>query len=223
MKLTDEWLYENLPKVEKVIVDGIPEQPDIPFCLSERYQCRMKKLLHQSRYPKLNYRYMKTGGRVAAILLLCAGITCISAIGTRAVEELRVELINRAEYKDHAIEYYDVTGEGKIKYLIYVPEGYEMLYEDKNDDGYAAEYRSQSDEDKHIVYAAWVISDSAGYLLDTESIYTEYVTVRNQEIQIGYKEDGMICCSWQEDGAMYFLDATDLEKEDVLKMIREIE
>lgn len=220
MKLTDEWLYENLPKVEKMIVDGIPEQPDIPFCLSERYQCRMKKLLHQSRYPKLNYRYMKTGGRVAAILLLCAGITCISAIGTRAVEELRVELISRAEYKDHAIEYYDVTGKAKIKYLTYVPEGYKIIDRDEQDNSYWAEYENHSGE--LIAYTVWVLSDSAGYLLDTEFVSIEYVTIRNQKVQIGYKEDGMICCSWQEDGSMYFLDATGLEKEETIKMIQEI-
>ena len=158
---------------------------------------------------------------MAAILVLCAGITCVSAVGTGAVEELRVELISRTEYEDHAIEYYDVIGEGKIKYLTYVPEGYEIIDQAEQNDSYWVEFENSSGE--LIVYTVWVISDSAGYLLDTEFVSTEYVTVRDQEIQIGYKEDGMICCSWQEDGSMYFLDATGLEKEEVIQMIREIE
>ena len=32
----------------------------------------------------------------------------------------------------------------------------------------------------------------------------------------------MICCSWQEEGSMYFLDATGLEKEEAIKMIKGI-
>lgn len=221
MVLTDEWLYEHLPEAEKVIMDELPDQPEVLFCLSERYQRRVKRLLRQSRYPKLHYRYMKTGGRVAAILVLCGGITCVSAVGTRAVEELRVELISRTEYEDHAIEYYDVTGEGKIKYLTYVPEGYEIIDQAEQNDSYWVEFENSSGE--LIAYTVWVISDSAGYLLDTEFVSIEYVTVRDQKIQIGYKEDGMICCSWQEDGSMYFLDATGLEKEEVIQMIRGIE
>ena len=220
MKLTDEWLYENLPKAENVIINKIPDQPDLSFCPSERYRRRMKRLLRQSRHPRLNYRYMKTGGRAAAILVLCMGITGISAVGIGAVEELRVKLISRTEYADHAIEYYDVTGEGKIKYLTYVPEGYEMIDQDEQDNSYWADYENCSGE--FIAYTVWVISDSAGYLLDTEFVSTESVTIRNHEVQIGYKEDGMICCSWQEEGSMYFLDATGLEKEEAIKMIKGI-
>ena len=98
----------------------------------------------RGRHPRLNYRYMKTGGRAAAILVLCMGITGISAVGIGAVEELRVKLISRTEYADHAIEYYDVTGEGKIKYLTYVPEGYEMIDQDEQDNSYWAEYENCS-------------------------------------------------------------------------------
>ena len=140
--------------------------------------------------------------------------------GHEHLEELRVELISRAEYKDHAIEYYDVTGKAKIKYLTYVPEGYKIIDRDEQDNSYWAEYENHSGE--LIAYTVWVLSDSAGYLLDTEFVSIEYVTIRNQKVQIGYKEDGMICCSWQEDGSMYFLDATGLEKEETIKMIQEI-
>lgn len=222
MKITDEWLYENIPKVEKKMLDKIPDQPEMPFRPSKRYERRMKRLLRQSRHPKMNYRYMKTSGRIAAMVVLCLGIAGASAFGIRAIEPLRMAVAERIVYDDRVVEYYSVTGEGTIKYLTYVPEGYEMVDEDELGENYYW-VRYENSFGNFIVYDVWVMRDGDVVSRDTEFVETEEVVVGNRVVQIGYKDSGLIRCSWEEDNALYTLEGKYVEKEELLQMISSAE
>lgn len=218
MKTTDEWLYVYMPKAENALLHEIPDQLEIPFQPSEKFNRRIKRLIRQSRYPRIHYRFMNMTSRVAVVLALCLVLVGASAKGLKATEPLRMEVKERIWHDDYVEEHYSVTGEGEIKYLTYVPEGYELVSED---DGYDAIY--EDNLGYQIVYSVWIMSDGATVMRDTEFIETERVVIRERNVLIGYKENGWICCSWEEDNALYFLNAEDLEKDELLRMISGIE
>lgn len=219
MKITDEWLYEQMPKVEKAILDEIPDQPELPFQPSAKFEKRMKRLIRQSRHPRMHFRYMKKTGRIAAVVVLGAVITGAATFGVKATEPMRMEIMDQTWHEDYVEEHYHVTGEGRVKYLTYIPEGYELVEEDK--DAYWAEYQNASGD--KIEYNVWVLSDGASVTRDTEFERVEYVELRGTTIEIGYKDTGWINCSWKEDNALYFLGADNLEKEELIEMISGIE
>lgn len=219
MKITDEWLYEYMPKVEKAILDEVADQPDLPFEPSEKFERKMKRLIRQSRYPKMHFRYMKKTERVAAAIVLMGIITGAATFGVKATEPMRMEIMDRIWHRDYVEEYYSVTGDGRVKYLTYIPEGYELVKEDK--DIYWAEYQNASGD--KIEYNVWVLSDGAGVTRDTEFEHVEYVKLRGTTVEIGYKDTGWIICFWEEDNALYCFGADNLEKEDLIKMISNIE
>lgn len=221
MKTTDEWLYEYMPKAENALLDEIPDQPEIPFQPSEKFNRRMKRLIRQSRYPRMHSRFMNMTGRVAVVLVLCLVLAGASAKGLKATEPLRMEVTERIWHDDYVEEHYSVTGEGEIKYLTYVPEGYELVSEDETEGDYGVTY--EDDLENRIVYCVWIMIDGATVMRDTEFIETEKVVIRERDVLIGYKENGWICCSWEEENALYFLDAEDLGKDELIKMISGIE
>lgn len=221
MKITDEWLYEQMPKAEKAILDEVPDQPELPFEPSEKFERRMKRLIRQSRHPKMYFRHMNRAGRVAAMFVVGIMIIGAMTLGTKATEPLRIEIKEQIWHEGSVEEYYSVTGEGRIKYLTYVPDGYEKLYEEEIEGSYGTEYENIFG--KKIGYSVWILSDGSGTLRDTEFERVEYVEMRGTTIEIGYKDTGWVNCYWIEDNAIYLLDTQDVDKEELLKMISSIE
>lgn len=120
MRVTDEWLKLYLMKVEKAILEEIPDQPKLPFELSSKFKRRMKHLIRQSRHPGRKKYFMTIAGGAAAAVALFVLVMTMTEQNAVATKELSKD-ITVAVVDEYAPYYYlDEAGEWSgfdIEYL----------------------------------------------------------------------------------------------------------
>lgn len=201
IEVTDEYLYNIMPKVADLMIKDIQDDPELPFEPSAQFEKKIKKLIRKSKHPKLYRAMSRKLSKVAVFALLIVGIGAALAVIAQATEELRMKIKERIVQEDAVIEYFDVSGQGYVKHLTYIPEGYELVKE--NPDVYMAEYKNA--EGDEITYDAWILDDSTMIQRDIEFIAEKEMSIRNHNIYFGYKENGKVQVSWYEDNVFYLI------------------
>lgn len=215
IEITDEYLYKIMPKVAELMLEDVPEIPDMPFKPSLEFEKKMKKLIRKSKRPGWIKVMNRKLSRVACLALCIIAIGVVLSVSVLANESLRMKLKEQIVMEDSVMEYFDVSGEGVIKHLTYIPEGYELIFEDK--DFYRAEY--QNVDGDQIILDAWKIEDGAVVLRDTEFVYSETKIINGNEAIFGYKEDGVLKVSWYRENVFYQLYIDSLPEEEVVTII----
>lgn len=215
VEITDEYLYKMMPKVTQLMYADVPDEPEMPFESSLEFEKKMKGLIRKNKRAEwvkhMNHRFTRT----ACVALALVGAGAILSVSVLANETVRMKITEQIVMDDGVMEYFEVSGEGVIKHLTYIPEGYELTYEDK--EFYRAEY--QNVDGDQIILDAWKIEEGMVVLRDTEFVSEETKIINNNEVIFGYKEDGVLKVNWYGENVFYQLYIDDLLEEEVVTII----
>ncbi len=224
IRVDDEFLYRYMPELEEKIIKAYPDDRDLTHEFSESFEKKAEKFLKRVRQKERYGIPIRTGARAAAsIALMLISITMISVhtdalsmerIKERFYEYTQVIRKGETEKRYHAAE--EAVGEFVPLYPAYVPEGYELKIEDR-DDSY--------------LFLSYENSENVGFIIDQEQVKdgmvvgedNEYVREEKAEIlgyegRICYKEDGTVHIWWESENTLYLAGANSFGKEELLKI-----
>lgn len=85
IEITDDLLYELVPKAEKLLLYHMPHEKELNYIFSKNFEKKMKKLIEENS----DKYFIKSFKKIAAIFLI---ITSIILTTVMSVEALRVKM-----------------------------------------------------------------------------------------------------------------------------------
>ena len=223
--MTDEMLYKYVPIAAEELLKQYKNCNNMPFQPSQSFEKRMKRLLRQSHYPKLHFKYMHNVGRVAAIIVLCIALAVATTFSLKAAQEIKIRLKDQVYHDGYVEQHYSVSGEGEVKYFTYVPEGYEEEYTNRSDTGYIQEYVNK--QGHVIAVMVTKVTDGMTFVSNTDftSEYDINIECEMETVvcHVGIRESGMVSYIWYMDGVMYDVSSNGLTDEEISEMILSLE
>lgn len=218
IKITDEYLYEIMPKVEQQMLDEYLNRTELPFEPSRQFEKKIKRLIKKSKRPKRYHAVHSNLSRVAVLALVIIGIGIALAASVQATEGLRMKIKEQIFQEDAVVERFEINGEGIMKYMTHIPDGYKLVEEQP--DNYMAVYE---DEKGNIIkFYVRELDSSSVVLKDTEFKNETGVMVDDREVLIGIKEDGTVRSYWYDDNMFYIIMADALSEEALVEIIKNI-
>lgn len=202
-EVTDEILYESCKNVEKHLLNQLPDEKDLNYSFSNRFQRKMKKLIkYESRSKLVNtvYKYSK---KVAVILVITTiGLFTI----TMSVEALRSQLFEVVrEVYDKFTSYIFTTdinySEEEFDILLpkYLPEGFEEIDRKESFQEMIIVYKNNYGEEVTYHYFSIINGEVS---IDTEDIKSEKIIVN--DLEANYIEKGSLSkLTWHDDKYFY--------------------
>lgn len=196
------------------------DENDIDFTFSERFNKRMKKLIHSQK--KVYYGFVNTAFKRVAVICVTF-LTIIATAGSaEAIREPITKLINYV-FDNHTD--YIFTGYTKDKiteeHTVKIPDGFEQTNITKSVFSITTEYKNDSGD--VIEFSQITTKNSSGYSIDNEHGEIETKTVG--EIEIIYKKayDNQLAL-WTKYGYVFEISCFgDIDYETIENMIKSFE
>lgn len=220
MKITDDFLYESMPKVEHEILNIIPDGHEIEHKFSWKFKRKMKIIIKdQSRTPEIKALIMRMR-KITAIFIITniivfGGIMSVEAYRTKffsMIKEAWLELTSIVFLSDDNINIYDF-----VPILPkYIPNGYEILEQSQNEYENVIIY---SDKDNNeIVYAQQSITHSE-HIFDTEDAEIKVININNIDVNILTKNN-ITQIYWTDEKSIFFVSGKD--KNEIIRLVKSI-
>lgn len=220
MKITDDFLYQNMPKAENEILNLIPDEHEIEHKFSWKFKRKMKIIIkEQARTPETKALIMQIK-KIAAIFIITisivfSGIMSVEAYRIRffnMIKEVWSELTSIVFWSNNSTNVYDLEPVSPL----YIPNGYEILEQSEN------EYKNviiYSDKDKNeIVYNQQAVTQSE-HIFDSEDTETEVINMNNIQVNILTK-NSVTQVYWTDEKSIFFISGKD--KNEIIKMVESI-
>lgn len=220
MKITDDFLYQNMPKAENEILNLIPDEHEIEHKFSWKFKRKMKIIIkQQARTPETKALIMQIK-KIAAIFIITISIVFSGIMSVEAyrikffnmIKEVWSELTSIVFWSNNSTNVYDFEPVSPQ----YIPDGYEILEQSKNEYENVIIY---SDRDRNeIVYTQQAITQSE-YIIDSEDSVTEVININNIQVNILTK-NSFIQIYWTDEKSIFFISGKD--KNEIIKMVESI-
>ena len=220
MKITDDFLYQNMPKAENEILNLIPDEHEIQHKFSWKFKRKMKIIIkEQARTPETKALIMQIK-KIAAIFIITISIVFSGIMSVEAyrimffnmIKEVWSELTSIVFWSDNSTNVYDLEPVSPL----YIPNGYEILEQSKN------EYKNviiYSDRDRNeIVYTQQAITQSE-HIFDSEDTQTEVINMNNIQVNILTK-NSVTQVYWTDEKSIFFISGKD--ENDIIRMVESI-
>lgn len=177
----------------------VPDESQITFAFSEKFEQKMQKLI--ARQKKSYWKYVNTAKKrvaVAALLVLSVAMMLLSN------EEVRASMLQWCEdvYEEYIHYYFEGETTKVIEHeyqLTMIPDGFEVVYEDKDEERCIVEYENK-DGDCISLYQN--ITNKFEINVDNENIEQYIAIIGNKEVTLSHYGTQM-SAMWIEDG--YFM------------------
>lgn len=218
-QVSDEWLYLHMPLLEEKLLDIMPEEDEIKYEFSDRFQEKMKKLLKRA-VQKEKYKIpVTTWRRTAASIAVVLSAILMASLGVEAIRKEIYEFIQRKN-ESFTQTVYQVIKNEPVEFVPlypeYIPEGYEMDICDQGD-GFTYLSYMQSEKTGFWIYQEY-ITDGMSEYEDNDYISTKDVEVLGYEAILGEKADGVMHVKWRTESCIYIFVADRMEEEEILKI-----
>lgn len=217
MRVTDQMLYKYVPLAVEELLKDYAESVELPFQPSEAFEKKMNKLIRQSHHPQLHFRFMTATGRVAAIVVICIALLAATTFTLKAADALRIRLKEQICHEGYIEEHYLVTGEAVVRKFTYIPEEYTQIYMEENSFGYVQQLVDEVGNTIDIMVT--ILYDETVVIQDNDFKEHTKGTINQIECYIGRKENGAVNYVWMMDGVRYDVLSTNLNTEQIEKMI----
>ena len=220
MKITDDFLYQNMPKVENKILNLIPDEHEIEHKFSWKFKRKMKIIIkEQARTPETKALIMQIK-KIAAIFIITisivfSGIMSVEAYSIRffnMIKEVWAELTSIVFWSNSNTNIYDFVPVSPL----YISNGYEIVEQWQN------EYKNviiYSDRDRNeIVYTQQAITQSE-HIFDSEDTETEVINMNNIQVNILIK-NSFTQVYWTDEKSIFFISGKD--KNEMIRMVESI-
>ena len=205
MKITDDFLYQNMPKAENEILNLIPDEHEIEHKFSWKFKRKMKIIIkEQARTPKTKVLIMQIK-KIAAIFIITisivfSGIMSVEAYRIRffnMIKEVWSELTSIVFWSNNSTNVYDFEPVSPL----YIPNGYEIVEQWQNEYENVIIY---SDKDNNeIVYTQQLIAESE-YIFDSENTEIKVMNMNNIQVNILTKNN-ITQVYWTYEKSIFFI------------------
>lgn len=208
--ITDELLYSCCSKVEKYIVDKIPNEEDIDYLYPKKFEKKIKKIIKQEDRPQfLNTVYAYTRKVAIVFIIITMGLFTL----TMSVESLRIQFFNiiKEIHEEFTIYKFNSESNNDLEFKnmepAYLPKGFEEIDRRSMDDDVLIMYSNGVD----LLTYNYFKSDSSNLYLDTENTKTTKVLINGIEGEYIEKEK-YYTLIWENDGYCYIVRLEYLDK-----------
>ena len=220
MKITDDFLYQNMPKVENKILNIIPDEHEIEHKFSWKFKRKMKIIIkEQARTPETKALIMQIK-KIAAIFIITISIVFSGIMSVEAyrikffnmIKEVWSELTSIVFWSNNSTNVYDFEPISPI----YIPNGYEISEE------WSSEYENviiYSDKNTNeIVYNQRAVTQSE-YIFDSEGTEIKVINMNNIQVNVLTKNN-ITQVYWTDEKSVFFISGKD--ENDIIRMVESI-
>ena len=220
MKITDDFLYQNMPKAENEILNLIPDEHEIEHKFSWKFKRKMKIIIkEQARTPKTKVLIMQIK-KIAAIFIITISIVFSGIMSVEAyrikffnmIKEVWSELTSIVFWSNNSTNVYDFEPISPI----YIPNRYEISEE------WSSEYENviiYSDKNTNeIVYNQRAVTQSE-YIFDSEGTEIKVINMNNIQVNVLTKNN-ITQVYWTDEKSVFFISGKD--ENDIIRMVESI-
>ena len=154
-EVTDEFLYQYMPRAEEAWIGAIEKQAEEGHVYSRRFEKKMKRILKDGSRSSTMRRVMRMGRRAAAVLLILLTAAFTICISVEATREQLIDFVEKIH--EDWTEYRYNLKEGVEREFIqvepeYLPEGYYEKDREVFDDFVTIYYCNRENPDFEIIY-----------------------------------------------------------------------
>ena len=220
MKITDDFLYQNMPKAENEILNLIPDEHEIEHKFSWKFKRKMKIIIkQQARTPETKALIMQIK-KIAAIFIITisivfSGIMSVEAYRIRffnMIKEVWSELTSIVFWSDSSTNIYDFVPVSPL----YIPNGYEILEQWQNEYENVIIYSDKNTNE--IVYNQRAVTQSE-YIFDSEGTEIKVINMNNIQVNVLTKND-ITQVYWTDEKSVFFISGKD--ENDIIRMVESI-
>lgn len=219
--IDDQILSENIKTAEIKILDNLPEEKELSYVFSKRFEKKMNKLIKREKRTPFMRMFIRYGERVAIIFLV---IVSISFVTTMSVEAYRVRFFEKItevweEFTSIIFKSEEGIHDGKLTPVTpeYLPKDFSVIEEDLSD--YVNTIIYVSIDNEEMFYEQRLISHGE-ILLDTEDIEVKTMEIGDTLINwFNNKEVNQIY--WSDDLYIYTL-ISPIDMEEIIKITKSI-
>lgn len=221
--MTREELFNALREVASEEFAHIPNEEDIAYEFSERFNKKMDKLFKKIE-RNCTYPTVRISKRIitilAAILIIFAGLMSVSAIREPIVNFI-------VEKYEIFVEFFfsgDISEQIEYEYgFSEIPDGFDLVTKTSDYDIVHSEYKNETTGDE-IVFTQ-TITDGLSLSVDNEHGTITNESINNVEVCVYKHENGKyIQANWtSQTYSLTLIYYGDIEKDEFLKLIESIE
>ncbi|MBQ3512911.1 MAG: DUF4367 domain-containing protein [Lachnospiraceae bacterium] len=217
IKVTDEWLSKYMPIVDEAIIKEIERQSCNEYNFSKKFKRKMKNIIWREKQSWMNTFY-RISKKAAVFAIAVLGFMCIF---TMSVKANRVKFFQTVKtIWEDSIVYSYFAEEEKIEFESkmpeYVPDGYELVMENKSE--ITSVFIYQNDSGKQIIFNQQLISEEKTVVFDSEYDFEETVEISGESVHIYRYLDGSLYCYFEFGNSIYILNALELDNEAIEKI-----
>lgn len=208
LDITDEMLYKSCNKLEKNLLDNLPNESDIEYEFSNKFERKMKKLIkYEKRHPIINSIYTYSKKIAIVFLIVTMGLFTL----TISVEAVRSKVINviieiYEEFTSIMFSKEDedisINREFKLISPNYIPKGFKEIDKVESSIGLFIVY--EDDEYLQIRYSCDEISNNS-IILDTEDAQVEDININGYKAKYIVKNN-IQQLVWNDSISTYLID-----------------
>ena len=220
MKITDDFLYQNMAKAENEILNLIPDEHEIEHKFSWKFKRKMKIIIkEQARTPETKALIMQIK-KIAALFIITisivfSGIMSVEAYRIRffnMIKEVWSELTSIVFWSDSSTNIYDFVPVSPL----YIPNGYEILEQWQNEYENVIIYSDKNTNE--IVYNQRAVTQSE-YIFDSEGTEIKVINMNNIQVNVLTKND-ITQVYWTDEKSVFFISGKD--ENDIIRMVESI-
>ncbi|MBC8591538.1 DUF4367 domain-containing protein [Wansuia hejianensis] len=216
-RITDDLLYELVPKAEEKMLNQIPLEEELNHVFSKKFIKKMEMLIKKQKIKDLIYSIKK----VAIIFLVMSSIILTTVVGVEALRIKAVQIIKKVyeELTSILLISEEDSSETELKIIgpKYIPKDFKKEIVEELNNGYIIFYYNK--EGNEIIYQKQHIGGFSG-IYDTEDAVIEDVKINGVDGEL-ISKDGINQLAWIHDGYYYNIIST-IPKEEVLKVAESI-
>lgn len=218
MRITDDFLYENMPKAEKEMLNGLPNENEIQHTFSFGFRQKMKKIIKQQSRTKEMTMFINYARNLVAISFIVIGITFCGVMSAKAYRTSFFSFIKNVYKELTSIVFnIDETNNSKYSYVYpsYVPDGYEILEQWQNEHENVIIYSNKNKDE--LVYKQQAISNSE-HIFDSENAKTDVININDIEVNILQKND-ITQAYWTYENNIFFISGR-IDKNEIIRIVK---
>ena len=211
MKISDKMLRRNAAQAREQWLNTLPQKDEIPdYSISPAFQENMDRLLRKGRRVEKRKTFLRSFGRIAAVLLLVvtvsfAGLMTVSA----SVREKVLQVVSQV-FSDHTQYNYSGSQEDAALpelQLDALPEGFKVL-SDEQLEQQSRQLHCENDSGNYLDIDISVLPANGfgTHLIDTENAQVSVQVLQGIEVTVVSK-NGWNILFWTEDSAVFTVES----------------
>lgn len=214
MKVTDQWLYENMPVVDAAMISALESEMDETYRFSDVFEKKMDKLIQKEK--RFWHNAYRKSYRRAAVVALCT-VGGLLALSVNIEADRLFHFDSTKSVRDERITY-SYERENAPQDIIYmepeVLDGYVEKSRKEAEDTLTISY--ENDRGDHIYWNQILVRDSMNLILGgTTYDHPVTRTVNGNTLFINLSEDGTSSAYYEYGESIFLLHADDLTIEQI--------